>query len=78
MTTTDEVLDALKDVYSIKAKNNIVDAGFIIDISVDGDSVFVKMHPLSTCPFSFALAVNGEKEIKKLEGVKHAEVKVVL
>ena len=78
MTTTDEVLDALRNVYSIKAKNNIVDAGFIQDISIEGDSVFVEMHPLSTCPFSFALAVNGEKEIKKLDGVEHAEVKVVL
>lgn len=78
MTTTDEVLDVLRNVYSIKAKNNIVDAGFIRDISIEGDSVFVKMHPLSTCPFSFALAVNGEKEIKKLKGVKHAEIKMIL
>lgn len=78
MTTTDEVLDALRNVYSIKAKNNIVDAGFIRDVVIEGDSVFVKMRPLSACPFSFALAVNGEKEIKKLEGVKHADVKVVL
>lgn len=78
MTSIDEVLDALRNVYSIKAKGNIVDAGFIRDVQVDGDSVFVKMRPLSTCPFSFALAVKGEKEIKKLEGVKHAEVKVVL
>ena len=78
MPTVDEILDALRNVYSIKAKNNIVDAGFIRDIKIDGDFVFVKMRPLSTCPFSFALAVNGEKEIKKLEGVKHAEVKIVL
>lgn len=78
MTSVDEVLDALRNVYSIKAKDNIVDAGFIRDVSIEGDSVYVKMRPLSTCPFSFALAVNGEKEIKKLEGVKHAEVKVVL
>ncbi|MBU2559970.1 iron-sulfur cluster assembly protein [archaeon] len=78
MPTIDEVLNALRNVYSIKAKNNIVDAGFIRDVSIDGDSVFVKMRPLSTCPFSFALAVNGEKEIKKLKGVKHAEIKMIL
>ena len=78
MTTTDEVLDALRNVYSIKAKNNIVDAGFIRDIKIEADFVLVKMRPLSTCPFSFALAVNGEKEIKKLDGVKDAEVKIVL
>jgi metal-sulfur cluster biosynthetic enzyme len=78
LTTIDEVLDALRNVYSIKAKGNIVDAGFIRDVSIEGDSVFVKMRPLSTCPFSFALAVKGEKEIIKLRGVKHAEVKVVL
>ncbi len=78
MPTTDEVLDALRNVYSITAKNNIVDAKFILDVSIDGDSVYVKMRPLSTCPFSFALAVNGEKEIMKLKGVKHADVKVVL
>jgi metal-sulfur cluster biosynthetic enzyme len=76
--TIDEVLDALRNVYSIKAKNNIVDAGFIRDVSIEGDSVFVKMRPLSTCPFSFALAVNGEKEIKKLKGVKHTEIKMIL
>lgn len=78
MTTTDEVLNALRKVYSIKAKNNVVDAGLIKDISIEGDSVYVKMHSSSTCPFSFALAVNGEKEIKKLRGVKHAEVKIIL
>ena len=78
MTTKDEVLDALRNVYSIKEKNNIVDAGFIQDISIDGGSVLVKMRPISACPFSCALAVNGEKEIKKLDGVEHAEVKVVL
>jgi len=78
LPTIDEVLNALRNVYSIKAKNNIVDAGFIRDVSIDGDSVFVKMRPLSTCPFSFALAVNGEKEIKKLKGVKHAEIKMIL
>ena len=78
MTSVDEVLDALRNVYSIKARDNIVDAGFIRDVSIEGDSVYVKMRPLSTCPFNFALAVNGEKEIKKLEGVKRAEVKVVL
>lgn len=78
MTTTDEVLNALRKVYSIKAKGNIVDAGFIKDVSIEGDTVYVKMHPISTCPFSFALAVNGEKEIKKLDGVKHAEIKIIL
>jgi metal-sulfur cluster biosynthetic enzyme len=78
LPTVDEILDALRNVYSLKAKDNIVDAGFIRDVSIEGDSVYVKMRPLSTCPFSFALAVNGEKEIKKLEGVKHAEVKIVL
>ncbi len=78
MTTIDEVLTALRKIYSIKAKDNIVDAGFIKDVSIDGDSVHVKMHPISTCPFSFALAVNGEKEIKKLAGVKHAEIQIVL
>lgn len=78
MTTVDEVLGALRNVYSIKAKGNIVDAGFIRDVSIEGDSVFVKMRPLSTCPFSFALAVNGEKEIRKLKGVKHAEIQIVL
>ncbi|MEE8402880.1 MAG: iron-sulfur cluster assembly protein [Candidatus Hydrothermarchaeaceae archaeon] len=78
MTTTNEVLNALRKVYSIKAKGNIVDAGFIKDVSIEGDTVYVKMHPISTCPFSFALAVNGEKEIKKLDGVKHAEIKIIL
>jgi metal-sulfur cluster biosynthetic enzyme len=72
------VLNALRNVYSIKAEKNIVDAGFIRDIAIEGDSVYVKMHPFGTCPFSFAIAVNSEKEIKKLKGVKHAEVKVVL
>ena len=78
MTTKDEILDALRNVYSIKDKNNIVDAGFILDISIEGDSVLVKMRPVGTCPFSFAVAVDGEKEIKKLDGAEHAEVKVIL
>jgi len=78
LPSNEEVLDALRKVYSITAKNNIVDAGFIMDVSIKGDSVYVKMRPLSTCPFSFALAVNGEKEIMKLDGVKNADVKIVL
>lgn len=78
MVTKDDVLAALRKVYSIKAKNNIVDAGFVRDISTEGGSVYVKLHPISTCPFGFAIAVKCEEELKKLEGVKHANVKVVL
>lgn len=78
MVTDDDVLTALRNVYSIKAKNNIVDAGFVRDIVIEGSSVYVKLHPISTCPFGFAIAVKCEEELKKMEGVKHAEVKVVL
>lgn len=78
MIKKDDILNALRNVYSIKAKNNIVDAGFIKEVLIEKDSVYIKMHPLSTCPFSFALAVNGEKEIMKLKEVRHAEIKIVL
>ncbi len=72
------MLNALRTVYSIKTKNNVVDAGLIKDVSIKGDSVYVEMRPVGMCPFSFAIAVNSEKEIKKLKGVNHAEVKVVV
>ncbi|MEE8401018.1 MAG: iron-sulfur cluster assembly protein [Candidatus Hydrothermarchaeaceae archaeon] len=78
MIKKDDVLNALRNVYSIKAKNNIVDAGFIKEVLIEKDSVYIKMRPLSTCPFSFALAVNGEKEILKLKDVRHADIKIVL
>lgn len=77
MVTEKEVRNALRNVVSLKARNNIVDLGLIRDITIEDNNVHVKMGFLS-CPFTFVLAVRAEDEIKKLEGVKNVEVEVLL
>jgi metal-sulfur cluster biosynthetic enzyme len=79
MVTEKEVKEALRKVHSIKAKSNIVDLGLIEDINIKDNFVHVKMRGIiSSCPYNFVLAVRGEKEIKKIKGVKGAEVEVLV
>jgi|GEM_PF-2605621 metal-sulfur cluster biosynthetic enzyme len=79
MVTEEEVLGALRRVHSIRAGSNIVDLGLIEEVKIEGEVVNVKMRGiLSSCPYNFVLAVRGEREIKKIEGVKDANVEVLI
>lgn len=78
MVSKEEVEDALRLVISLKAGGNIIDLGMVKDIEINGEEVHVKMVPSDLCPFSSYMAVKAEEEILRLEGVKKAQVDLVL
>ncbi len=78
MVSKEDVEDALRLVISLKAGGNIIDLGMVKDIEINGESVHVKMVPSDLCPFSSYMAVKSEEEILRLEGVKKAQVDLVL
>ncbi len=78
MVSKEEVEDALRLVISLKAGGNIIDLGMVKDIEINGEKVHVKMVPSDLCPFSSYMAVKAEEEILRLEGVRKAQVDLVL
>ncbi len=78
--TEEEVLAALKNVFSLPQGNNVVDAGMVKQVKISGGEVRVKLQrpPNCVCGYAFMLAVLAEKEIKKLAGVEKVKVEVVL
>jgi len=76
----DEVISALKKVFSLPQGSNLVDAGMVKQVEISGGEVKVKLQrPRDcVCGYAFVLAVLAEKEIRKLEGVEKASVEVVL
>ncbi len=78
MVSKEDVGDALRLVISLKAGGNIIDLGMVKDIEINGEEVHVKMVPSDLCPFSSYMAVKAEEEILRLEGVRKAQVDLVL
>jgi metal-sulfur cluster biosynthetic enzyme len=77
----DEValLEALKQVIDPELMINIVDLGLIYSIDQDEDRVKVEMTLTSpACPAGPQLVQQSKLAIEKVEGVKEAEIKLVL
>ena len=80
MVGREEVFAALKKVFSLRERRNLVEAGLVEQVDISGGAVRVKLkRPRGcTCTYSFMLAVLAEKELRKLEGVEKADVQVML
>ena len=77
----DEValLEALKNVIDPELMINIVDLGLIYSIDQEDDKVKVEMTLTSpACPAGPQLVQQSKLAIEKVEGVKEAEIKLVL
>ena len=77
----DEValLEALKQVIDPELMINIVDLGLVYSIDQEEDKVKVEMTLTSpACPAGPQLVQQSKLAIEKVEGVKAAEIKLVL
>jgi metal-sulfur cluster biosynthetic enzyme len=77
----DEValLEALKQVIDPELMINIVDLGLVYSIDQEEDKVKVEMTLTSpACPAGPQLVQQSKLAIEKVEGVKEAEIKLVL
>ncbi|HEY2251643.1 MAG TPA: metal-sulfur cluster assembly factor [Planctomycetaceae bacterium] len=77
----DEValLEALKQVIDPELMINIVDLGLVYSIDQEDDKVKVEMTLTSpACPAGPQLVQQSKLAIEKVEGVKAAEIKLVL
>jgi metal-sulfur cluster biosynthetic enzyme len=73
------LLEALKQVIDPELMINIVDLGLIYSIDQEDDKVKVEMTLTSpACPAGPQLVQQSKLAIEKVEGVKEAEIKLVL
>jgi metal-sulfur cluster biosynthetic enzyme len=80
MLTKEIVLENLKSVVDPELEINIVDLGLIYDIKINEQNkkIVLKMTLTSRgCPLSNVLKFEVEESLKKIEGVKDAEVNIV-
>lgn len=77
----DEVamLESLKSVVDPELFVNVVDLGLIYSVQIDGENVNVEMTLTSpACPAGPQLVQQAKMALEKLEGVKQANIKLVL
>ena len=80
MLTKESVLENLKSVVDPELEINIVDLGLIYDIKIDEQNKKIVLNMTLTsrgCPLSNVLKFEVEESLKKIEGVKDAEVNIV-
>src|SRR5438094_3378851 len=73
-----QVMDALRNCYDPEIPVNIVDLGLVYGVTIDSDTVKVRMT-LTTmgCPASAYLSHQVKELIEKMPGVRHADVDIV-
>ena len=78
MATTEEITEALKDVYDPEIGVNIVDLGLVYNAEVEDGKVDVEMTLTSMgCPAGPILIQQIEEVVGSLEGVKEVNVNLV-
>ncbi len=79
MTTKEQVLEVLKEVYDPEIPINIVDLGLIYEVEVKEDGVVDIEMTLTTpgCPIGAYIASQVEERLIAMEGVKGANVEIV-
>ncbi len=80
MLIKESVLENLKSVVDPELEINIVDLGLIYDIKIDEQNKKIVLNMTLTsrgCPLSNVLKFEVEESLKKIEGVKDAEVNIV-
>lgn len=73
------LLEALKQVVDPELMINVVDLGLVYSVQQDEDKVLVEMTLTSpACPAGPQIVQQSKLAIEKVEGVKAAEIKLVL
>lgn len=76
--TSEEVMEALKDVYDPEIPVNVVDLGLVYDLTVEEGDVNVKMTlTFAGCGMGPYIAQQAEWRIAELEGVEDVSVEMV-
>ena len=76
--TTDEVLEALRDVYDPEIPVNIVDLGLVYEVDVDDGDVDVQMTlTFAGCGMGPYIAQQAEWRLAELEGIEDINVDLV-
>ena len=78
MITEQQIYQALSEVHYPELPFSIVDLGLIYDVSIENDTVGVKMT-LTTpgCPMHTTIREEAEQALRKLPGVKGTKVEIV-
>ena len=76
--TSEEVREALKDVFDPELGYNIVDLGMVYGIDIEGSKVKIRMT-LTTpgCPASDMIQAGVEQRLEDMEGVEDVEITLV-
>ena len=78
MTTKEQVLEALKDVYDPEIPYNIVDLGLVYGVDIEGGNVNVQMTlTFPGCGMGPYMANNAREKIMELDDVEDANVEMV-
>ena len=76
--TSEDVLEALKDVYDPEIPVNVVDLGLVYDCQVDDGDVKVKMTlTFAGCGMGPYIAQQAEWRVAEIEGVEDVNVELV-
>ncbi len=77
MSSKEQVLEALKDVYDPEIPYNIVDLGLVYNVTVDGSNVDVLMTlTFPGCGMGAYIANNVRERILDLDDVEDANVEM--
>ena len=77
MTNHTEVLDALSDVRDPELDEPITDLGFVSELEIDGDGVFVRLRlPTYFCApnFAYLMVADAREAVLSMPGVRRAWV----
>jgi metal-sulfur cluster biosynthetic enzyme len=77
MTNHTEVLDALSDVRDPELDEPITDLGFVSELEIEGDGVFVRLRlPTYFCApnFAYLMVADGREAVLSVPGVRRAWV----
>ena len=79
MVTSEQVTDALKEVYDPEIPVNIVDLGLVYDVKVEEGKVVRLTMTLTTpgCGMAQQIALGAKQRLLKVPGVEQAWVSVV-
>ncbi len=78
MTDKAEVINALTKVLDPELGISLVDLGLIYGVEVESGKVIVRMtFTTPACPMLRHMTLDVEEAVKKLDGVKEVEVKLV-
>lgn len=74
----ERVIEALKSVIDPELRINLVDAGIVRDVEVEGGVVRIRVSFTTPfCPLANFLILSIRKAVERIEGVKSVEIEVI-